>query len=141
MSYLLDTNVISEWVKPRPDARVVEWLSGVNEDEVFLSVITLGEIRLGVERLGAGARRSKLEQWLLQELPARFEGRLLEVDEAIANVWGVLLDRARRAGASLGAVDGFFAATAAVHGLTLVTRNTRDFRQLGISLLDPWSGR
>ena len=139
MSFLLDTNVISEWVKPRPDPNVVAWLAEVDEDRVFLSVASLAEIRHGIELLPPGQRRSRLEAWLEEALPARFEGRILDIDRRVAARWGVFMSRGKKAGRPLGTMDAFFAATAEVHGLTLVTCNTRDFQALEVTLLDPSS--
>jgi predicted nucleic acid-binding protein len=139
VSWLLDTNVIAEWTKPRPDEQVVRWLAEADEDRLYLSVATLAEVRMGVEALPEGRRRQRLSAWLEDDLPARFEGRILQVDAAVANVWGVLMARARAQGRTLGAMDAFFAATATVHQLTLLARNTRDFISTGIELLDPWS--
>jgi hypothetical protein len=138
MSFLLDTNVISEWVKPRPDPHVVGWLAETDEDRTFLSVASFAEIRRGIELLPGGRRRDRLAQWLAEELPNRFEGRILPIDRRIAETWGVLTARARRAGVPPGSIDAFFAATAHAHGLTLVTRNIKDFGSLRIPLLDPW---
>jgi len=137
VSFLLDTNVISEWTRPQPDPSVVAWLAQVDEERVFLSVTSLAEIQHGIELLAPGHRRRLLETWLLEDLPARFEGRILDVDSRVAVMWGVLMSRGRRAGRPFGSMDAFFAATAEVHALTLVTRNTRDFEALGIELLDP----
>jgi predicted nucleic acid-binding protein len=139
VSWLIDTNVVAEWVKPRPDERVVRWLAEADEDRLYLSVATLAEIRMGVEALAEGRRKHRLAAWLEDDLPNRFEGRILPVDAAVANAWGMVVARARAVGTTLGAMDAFFAATAAVHRLTLVTRNTRDFSTTGIELLDPWS--
>jgi predicted nucleic acid-binding protein len=137
VTFLLDTNVVSEWVKPRPNLRVVRWLADVDEDRVFLSVASFAEIRHGIERLPSGRRREQLMAWLADELPMRFEGRVLAIDRRIAETWGVILVRGQRAGIAVGAMDGFFAATAEAHGLTLVTLNIRDFAKLGVALLDP----
>jgi predicted nucleic acid-binding protein len=139
VSWLIDTNVVAEWVKSRPDERVVRWLAEADEDRLYLSVATLAEVRMGVEALAEGRRKQRLAAWLEDDLPARFEGRILLVDAAVANAWGVVVARARAVGKPLGVMDAFFAATAAVHHLTLVTRNTRDFTSTGIDLLDPWS--
>ena len=139
MSYLLDTNVISEWVKPIPDPDVVAWLSRVDEDRVFLSVASLAEIRRGVEMMVPGKRRDRLTDWLTGELPARFEGRILDVDRRIADEWGVLMARGQKAGLNLGSLDAFFAATAQVYRLTLVTRNVQHFERLDLPVLNPWS--
>jgi predicted nucleic acid-binding protein len=138
MIFLLDTNVVSEWVKPVPDPNVVKWLGEVDEDQVFLSVVSLAEIRRGVELMDSGRRRTLLTDWLTGELPARFEGRILEVDRRVAEAWGVLMAHGHKAGLNLGSLDAFFAATANVHRLTLVTRNVQHFNKLGLSLLNPW---
>lgn len=139
MSFLLDTNVVSEWVKPRPDPHVVAWLDEVDEDRVFLSVVTLAELRYGIERLPAGRRRERLDEWLREELPNRFESRVLAIDPAIANAWGTILAQRDRTGRPISTMDAFVAATAEVHGLTLVTRNASDFRPSVKSVFDPWS--
>jgi len=138
VSYLLDTNAISEWVKPRPDPGIVRWLDEVDEDRAYLSVITLGELRKGVDRLAGGRRRDRLEQWLTSELPDRFSERLLPVDAEIATEWGRLLARAERAGTAVGSIDALIAATATVHGLQVVTRNVAHFRPTGAAVLSPW---
>jgi predicted nucleic acid-binding protein len=141
VSFLLDTNVVSEWVKPEPDPGVVAWLADADEDRLFLSVATLAEIKHGVERMAEGRRRDRLSEWLADELPARFEGRLLAIDERVAEAWGVVMARSQRAGVGLGAMDAFFAATAEVHGLTLVTRDGSDFCGTSVDVLDPWQTR
>ncbi len=138
MSFLIDTNVISEVVKPEPHSRVVVWLEGVEEDLVFLSVATLAEIRRGLELMEPGRRQDRLSQWLHQDLPARFAGRILDIDSRTAQMWGILMARGKRAGLNLSALDAFLAATAQAHGLTLVTRNVRDFGPLEIPTLNPW---
>lgn len=139
MSFLLDTNVVSEWVKPRPEPRVVAWLADVDEDRVFISVVTIAELRHGIEPLSAGRRRERLDEWVRDELPQRFEGRVLPIDAAVADAWGVLVARRERTGRPIGTMDAFMAATAEVHDLTLVTRNTSDFRSSVKSVFDPWS--
>jgi predicted nucleic acid-binding protein len=139
VSFLLDTNVVSEWTRPRPNAGVVEWLARVDEDEVFLSVVTFAELRHGIERLAAGARRRRLDEWLRNVLPLRFEGRIVGVDGAIADEWGRLVARREARGRPIQAMDALIAATAQVHGLTLVTRNTADFQPSVKSLLNPWT--
>ena len=139
MSFLLDTNVVSEWVKREPDRSVTAWLAEVDEDRVFLSVVTLAEIRHGVERLPRGARRTRLDTWLRDELPVRFEGRLLMVDEKVADGWGEVVARRETAGQPIGVMDAFIAATANVHALTLVTRNERDFEGTVEEIVNPWT--
>ena len=139
MNYLLDTNVLSEVQRPKPDARVLAWLDRVDEDRTYLSVISVGEIARGVAQLEDGRRKASLKEWLEVDLPSRFGGRLLSVDRATALVWGQVMTDARRAGRGLPVMDGWIAATAARHGLTLVTRNTRDFAGITLELLNPWN--
>jgi toxin FitB len=136
VSYLLDTNVISELVRPRPNPRVLRWVREVPDEALHLSVLTLGEIRKGVEALGPGPRRETLRLWLESELPAWFEDRLLPVDAAVADRWGRLLGQVER---SIPAIDGLLAATALHHELRLVTRNLTDFDLPGLEVVDPWS--
>lgn len=107
----------------------------------YQSTIVFAEIRRGVELVPAGRRRDRLAEWLREELPARFEGRIFGVDQRIAEAWGVVMVRAQRAGVSLGTMDAFFAATAETHGLTLVTRNVQDFQATGVPLFNPWEYR
>jgi predicted nucleic acid-binding protein len=137
--FLLDTNVISDAVRTEPDSRVVSWLDSVQEDLLFLSVLSLGEIRQGVARLAQGKPRLRLERWLDVELRSRFAGRIVPIDELVAERWGGLMAEARRTGTSLGVVDGLLAATALQHSLTLATRNIKDFARLGVALSNPWS--
>lgn len=139
MKYLLDTNVVSEWVKPRPEPRVVGWLAGVDEDRVYLSVVTVAEIRHGIERLQPGRRRTRLDAWLREDLPLRFEGRLLGIDAVVADAWGAIVARRDRSGRPIGVMDAFVAATAEVHALTLVTRNASDFASAVTAVFDPWT--
>jgi toxin FitB len=138
VSFLLDTNVVSEWVKPRPDPGVVAWLAEVDEDRVFISVVALAELRHGVERLEHGRRRERLDAWLRDELPLRFEGRVLAVDAAVAEAWGREVARRDEMGRPIGAMDAFIAATAQVHELTLVTRNVLDFEPSVKTIVNPW---
>jgi predicted nucleic acid-binding protein len=140
VTFLLDTNVVSEWTKPQPHPGVVAWLADVDEDRVFLSVVTLAEIRHGIERLPAGARKRRLDLWLRDELPLRFEGRMLPIDAVVANRWGELVARREAAGRPIGVIDAFIAATANVHGLQLVTRNEPDFQSVVEQIVNPWRG-
>jgi len=138
MSFLLDTNAVSEWVKGRPNPGLIRWMESADEDRIFISVVSLAELRYGVERMTAGARRNRLEQWLRDELPLRFEGRILPVDINVADAWGKTVSSCEAAGRPIGAMDAFLAATAEMHRLTLVTRNVSDFRLLK-SILNPWT--
>ena len=139
IGFLLDTNVISEAVRVEPDSGVLSWLDSVQEDLLHLSVLTFGEIRQGVALLADGKRRLRLERWLETELRMRFRGRIVPIDEGIAERWAGLTAEARRAGTPLGVVDGLLAATALEHGLTLATRNVKTFAGLGVTLSNPWS--
>jgi len=139
LSFLLDTNVVSEWVKPRPHQAVVAWLNRIEEEEAFLSVVTLMELRYGVDCMPTGARQARLDKWLHENLPQRFEGRLLSVDERVADVCGALMARRKRAGKSMGTMDAFIGATAIVHGLVLATRNVADFGFPEERVFNPWS--
>ncbi|MFI5089417.1 MAG: type II toxin-antitoxin system VapC family toxin [Terriglobales bacterium] len=139
MSFLLDTNVVSEWMKPHPNPGVVAWLADVDEDRVFLSVITLTELRYGIERMPPGHRRKRLDEWLEEELPLRFEGRILAIDPAVADACGKVVARSEALGRRMEAMDAFLAATAEVHRLTLVTRNTSDFQPTVKGVLNPWT--
>ena len=136
MSYLVDTNVLSELRRKQPQPEVVAWFTQRPRQTLYLSVLTLGEIRKGIERLEA-ARQQPLLDWLEVELPNYFLGRLLAVDAHTADRWGRLL---ASAGRPLPAVDSLLAATALQHDLTLVTRNTADFAGSGVRLINPWNG-
>jgi toxin FitB len=139
MSFLLDTNAVSEWTKPEPNTGLMRWLDGVDEDRVFLSVVTLAELRYGVEVMPKGRKRSALELWLGTELPQRFDGRIVGVDDAVALLWGALLGHAQRIGRGVGAMDACVAAIAKHHAFTVVTRNDADFAPLGIATVNPWT--
>lgn len=140
MSYLVDTNVLSELRRRQPDVHVVEWFAGRTAQSLFLSVLTLGEIRKGIqsldETLADSARKRSLSDWLEQELPTFFLGRLLGIDAAVADRWGYVQ---ALAGRPLPAIDSLLAATALQHNLTLVTRNVKDFAGMGVDLINPWS--
>ncbi len=136
--YLLDTNCISEVVSAKPNTRVLEWLDSADESTLFLSVLTVGEIRKGIAGLAPGRRRTQLESWLERELPTRFAGRILTIDTAVADRWGVLAGEAKRKGKPLASIDGLLAATALEFDLTLVTRNGGDFAATRVSLLNLW---
>jgi predicted nucleic acid-binding protein len=136
--FLLDIDCISELVRPRPEPRVLEWIENADEGLLFLSALTLGELRKGVAGLARGRRRNLLEQWLEAELPARFSGRVLPIDAAVADRWGTLIAEARRSGHTPATIDALLAATALHLDLTLVTRNVRDFAFAGVRLLNLW---
>ena len=133
--WLVDTNVISELRRRDPDANVRAWFAQRPATELYLSVLTLGEIRKGVEALADSGRRTVLNQWLERELPVFFAARLLPIDAGVAHQWGQLL---AEAGRSLPAIDSLLAATALHHNLALVTRNLKDFAGLPVQVLNPW---
>ncbi len=135
MSYLVDTNVLSELRRPKPHAAVVAWMGARPPSTLYLSVLTLGEIRKGVETVADIARRQRLLDWLQVELPAYFAGRLLAVDARVADQWGRLQ---ALAGRPLPAIDSLLAATAMAHDLVLVTRNVKDFAELPVEVFNPW---
>ncbi len=133
----MDTNVLSEPVKRNPDAQVVEWLR-TNETNLYVSTITIGEIRRGIERLASSKRRTQLRDWL-GALCDCMRGRVLSFNTSTAHVWGQLKARWDRAGINISSLDSQIAATAQRHELTLVTRNTADFDRTGVKLLNPFS--
>ncbi|MCD6680237.1 MAG: type II toxin-antitoxin system VapC family toxin [Burkholderiaceae bacterium] len=135
MSYLVDTNVLSELRRKSPDRNVVEWFEQRPAHLLFVSVLTLGEIRKGVECVTERRLRARLNDWLASELPAFFSGRVLDVDDRVADRWGRLLGGLQR---PVPAIDSLLAATAATHALGVVTRNVRDFDFYGIEVIDPW---
>lgn len=135
MGYLLDTNVLSELRRKQPDPRVLQWFAQRPAGTLYLSVLTLGEIRKGVEVLADQPRRLLLLDWIETELPAFFSGRILGIDTAVADRWGRLV---AQAGQPLPAIDSLLVATAAQHGLIFVTRNMRDVQGLGVQLINPW---
>lgn len=139
MRFLLDTNALSEGAKPRPDRSYTEWLASANPDEMAVSVITFGEVKRGIELLPVGRKRAKLENWLGTTLYHDFRGRVLRVNADIALMWGRLTAADQKRGRVLKPGDGLVLATAAVHGLTIVTRNERDFVDRGVPVLNPWT--
>ncbi|NHQ61005.1 type II toxin-antitoxin system VapC family toxin [Chlorobium sp. BLA1] len=138
MKYLLDTCVISELVRPLPSPKVMEWIDRGDEQDFFLSVITLGEIEKGISKLADGKKKTQLQAWLAYELPERFNGRILTVTTEVALQWGGILGDAEKKGKALPVIDALIAATAITNGLTLVTRNTSDMTASGAPLFDPW---
>jgi predicted nucleic acid-binding protein len=136
--FLLDTNIISELVKPKPEANVTEWVENTDESLLYLSVLTLGEIRRGIAALPQSRRRATLEAWLDKDLRTRFEGRILVIDQEVADRWGLLTAAARNSGIVLPVIDGLLAATALENNLTLVTRDTGQIPSMGVAVFNPW---
>jgi len=137
--FLLDTNIISELVKPRPEANVTDWIESTDESLLYLSVLTLGEIRRGIATLPQSRRRVSLEAWLDKNLRARFESRILDIDQGVADRWGQLTATARNMGILLPVIDGLLAATALEHNMTLVTRDTGRIPSIGVPVFNPWA--
>src|ERR1035438_1111680 len=136
--FLLDTNCVSELVRVKPEPRVTEWMEATDEALLYLSVVTLGEIRKGLASLAQAKRRTHLETWLEVDLQARFAGRILPIDAPVADRWGLLAAQAKRRGMPLPIIDGLLAATALHYNLTVVTRNSSDFRNAQVQVLNPW---
>ncbi len=134
MSFLIDTCALSELIKPKPSRLVVEWFDAAPPETLFVSVLTLGEIRKGIEKLEGGRRRARIAAWLETELPVWFEDRVLPVDTGVADEWG-LVARLKK---SVPAIDCLIAATALRHRFTIITRNESDFAEMGVDLLNPW---
>ncbi len=139
MSYLLDTCVISDAAR-KADTGLEQWLRGQSPLDLHLSVLSLGEIQKGVELLPAGKKREQLDAWLEHELPGQFAGRLLPVTSDVSLAWGRLAAVGKMEGRELPVIDGLLLATAQVHGLTLISRNTDDVNGRGVPVLDPYSG-
>lgn len=137
--FLLDTCAISEFAKPRPNAGLASWFTSTDPLSVFLSTITLGELRYGIALVAGRAKRVGLERWLRDEVLGDFAGRILDVDTNVAECWGTLRAASRRSGNTLSPIDGLIAATGIRHGLTVVTRNEADFRSTGATLVNPWT--
>ena len=139
MNYLLDTNVLSEPLRPNPNKIVLDWLEGVDEDRLYISVIKIAELSRGVALLPEGRKQDRLKAWLQGDLQDRFEGRLLDLDPKSAALWGELMAKAQREGRGLSPMDAFLAAIALTQAFILVSRNEKDFVRTGVTLLNPWA--
>ncbi len=138
MKYLFDTCVISELVSKQPSARVVEWVDSLDPDDVYLSVLTIGEIIKGIEKLPNSRRKTELHTWLKEDLLALVQGKIIPVDMDVIMEWGILTAHVESAGKPMPAIDALIAATVKVNQLTLVTRNVSDFDAAGVKVLNPW---
>lgn len=138
MKALLDTCVISEFIAKQPNPKVVEFLDALDADDAYLSVITIGEIIKGIEKLPASRRKTQLRDWLQDDLLARFQGKILPLDTDVIVEWGMLVARTELTGKAMPAVDSLIAATAIANKMTLVTRNVSDFEAAGIEVVNPW---
>lgn len=135
MAYLIDTNVVSELIRKKPDKNVIQWFEHVQDESLYLSVITLGELRKGIEKLSDKKRRQRLKLWMENEIPAWFEERILSIDRAVADKWGYIQAHSKR---TLPAIDSILIATALHHDLAMVTRNIKDFDLPSLEVINPW---
>lgn len=138
MNYLLDTCVISELIKKSPSPKVVKWISNIEETNLFISVLTIGEIHKGIEKLLKSKKKGKLHKWVNYDLQERFKNRIISFDPQIVAVWGQIQAHSETLGKPLPAIDGQIAATGISYNLTVVTRNTTDMEVSGVALLNPW---
>jgi predicted nucleic acid-binding protein len=138
MTFLLDTCVISELVAKQPNLHVVQWVDSIDEDKLFLSAITIGEIKRGIEKLADSSRKSDLAEWLEGDLLIRFTDRILSVNIPVVLVWGELIADLEKQGRRMPAIDSLIAATCLQGRLDLVTRNERDFAHSGVTVINPW---
>jgi len=138
MRYLLDTCVVSELVARDPNQQVIDWIDGVDPEAIYLSVITIGEIRKGIEKLADSKRKSMLQQWLEDELLVRFSGRILPIDSGVMLTWGQMIGRLELSGKKMAAMDSLIAAIVSHRNLILVTRNEGDFQHSGVQIVNPW---
>jgi toxin FitB len=138
VKFLLDTCLVSELVKKEPNAAVLKWLDESDERGFFLSVLSLGELQKGISKLPTGARKDDLQGWIEHDLIERFEGRILDLDQGTALIWGKLQGEAEQKGEKLPVMDSLIAATAAAHGLVVVTRNVKDMERCQARVFNPW---
>jgi toxin FitB len=138
VNYILDTNVISELVAVQPNPHVIRWIEEINPEQIYLSVIAIGELKKGIEKLPNSRRKELLSRWLLEDLLVRFEDHIYPIDTETMLLWGAIQAHLESAGRPISAMDGFLAATAKQHHCTLVTRNTEHFKNTGIPLKNPW---
>ncbi|MCC5912755.1 MAG: type II toxin-antitoxin system VapC family toxin [Balneolaceae bacterium] len=138
MSYLIDTCCISELVKKKPNPSVAKWFADRNELSMFLSVITFGELRKGIEKLPDSKKKKELNRWVKEDLKHRFKNRILNINMEVVNKWGEILATAEKNGNPLPAIDSLIAATALGHDVSVVTRNTMDMEGSGVEVINPW---
>ena len=138
MNYLLDTCLISELIKDPPDSNVLSWISEIPESSLFLSVLTIGEIHKGIEKLPKSKKKDRLHKWVNSDLRERFKNRIIDLDLQVATKWGELQGQAELAGKPMSLIDGLIASTGVANDLIVVTRNTKVMEQSGVALLNPW---
>lgn len=140
MSYLLDTCTLCEPTRKAPDGNVITWFDKQREGDLYLSVLTIGEIAAGVTRLEDSRKKHRLKKWLHRDLPERFAGRILDITPKICIKWGEITGSKKKTGVQIPVIDGLLAATGIIHSLTLVTRNTDDFMVAELPVFNPWEG-
>jgi predicted nucleic acid-binding protein len=138
MKYLLDTCVISEIIRPKASTKVTSWIKKEDESNFFISVLTIGELHKGIEKLDESKRKEELHNWVENDLKERFWTRIIDIDLHTAMVWGKIQGMTERIGRPMPAIDALIAATGITHRLTVVTRNTSDMNESGVALLNPW---
>ena len=138
MKYLLDTCVISEVIKRKPSSKVIKWIKQEEESNFFISVLTIGELHKGIEKLDKSKRKEELHNWVENDLKERFCNRIINIDMQVVMVWGKIQGMTERTGKPMPAIDSLIAATGVTHHLTVVTRNTSDMKESGVALLNPW---
>ncbi len=138
MKYLLDTCVLSELTKKHPSRKIIKWVSEIDENNLFLSVLTIGEIHKGIEKLPESKKKYKLHQWVNYDLKERFRNRIIDFDLKTATVWGQIQAHSELSGKAMPAIDGQIVATGISYDLTVVTRNTKDMEISGAILHNPW---
>ena len=138
MKYLLDTCVISEVIKPRADKNVISWMQKQDEESLYLSVLTFGEIEKGIEKSSDESRKRKLKLWVEEDLKKRFEGRIISINLDVSAKWGAIQGASELLGKSMSAIDGLIAVSGLVHNCIVVTRNISDMEQSTVELLNPW---
>lgn len=138
MKYLLDTCVISEIIKQKPSGKVTKWIKNEDETNFFISVLTIGELHKGIEKLSESKRKEKLHNWVENDLKERFWNKIIDIDIQVAMIWGKIQGMTERVGKPMPAIDSLIAATGITHHLTVVTRNTSDMKESGAVLLNPW---
>lgn len=138
MKFLLDTCIISELIKSKPNKRVVSWIRKHDEENYYLSVLTLGEIQKGIEKVQDIERKKTLHLWVEHDLRERFRNKILAIDTKVAMIWGQIQGKAETLGKPMPTLDGLIAATALAYNLMVATRNISDMKQSGVALINPW---
>lgn len=139
MKYLLDTCILSELIKPRASNKVINWLKSQDENTLYISVLTLGELHKGIEKVRDISRKKKIHLWVEQDLRERFRDRILPINTQVAMIWGQVQGKAEQNGQGMPAIDGLIAATGLAFNMVVATRNVSDMQISGVALFDPWN--